>query len=363
MIVEALHPAPASYVPPRARIERFALVACRSPVEIVEDSLARSVELQPLFPDKEGANREELRLLDGRLWSPVGAREGTGPFREATREEFAEWLSGRGAEPFGTHFERQFAGTPLVALGPDPRPNSLVMSRGPQSRGDDIDVSASRKVTLDGRERSRANVARYMAEEVRLLDGRPYMRVAPLLHVEGVMDRLTYTIESRIWPRSPGMRTLPATHETLAACLGIQIRLGKTPPNEANEAIRRRWSDLVPVGSLPDDDVAYVLNNFSGPVARGFDQAIEGMGERTAAPFRAAREALRPVEIAALTGTAHYDPERSVTALRQALELWLARPRASHGQNHLKAFLDEVVVPRMDARAAADLEGIDLPTP
>jgi len=367
MIVDVAHPAPVSFVPPRARRERFVHAAMRSPVELVEDDLARSVEVGPLFPKQVGVMAEPMRLLDGRLWCPVAAHGKSGPFREAALDEFVAWLSGRETGGLTRFFQRQFAGTPLVALDTDARADAIVMAPGVETRGEDLDLSLSRKILSDGRDRARAEVARYVAEEIRVLGGRPYMRSAPVLKVEGSNGPWSYEIRSRAWKDDPDMRTLPALPGTFEAVVRILRGLGGRPSeNTRYESERQRWASLVPAGAIEGDDVRFVLNHFAEPVRKSLDNAIVGAGARPHSRERleAARQDMRGIVIAAMTGTAHHDGTAAVLTMREALAAWKADPGAgSHGQEFLLAFLDKVVIPRIDAQAVADLDEVGLLAP
>ena len=358
MIVEATHPAPVVFVPRRARNPRPAHVGMRSPVDLPEDDLSRSVEVGPTFPDRKGAGAEVLRLLDGRLWCPLGARDGAGEIREATLPEFVEWIGGRGADGLERFFERQFTGTPLVAHGFQDWRRDPVMSRGLATRGSDVDLEGSRDIRLDGRDASRMDLSRYVSEEVRVLDGRPFVRARPLMNVNGVTGGLDIKVQSRHWPFTlGGMRTYPATPETLDSALAVMRRFVPVPPTGRQQDDMATWRTLVPPGALEGDDLRALLNDFSGPVLKAVRLAIDEAPDRhSTRRLRDAAERFDSVEVAAMTGTAHHGGMDAVLAMREAIAAWRAKPRGSHGQEFLAEYLDAVVIPGMEARVAADID-------
>jgi hypothetical protein len=165
------HPAAFRYVPKGGRNARLGLVALTTPVELPEVDPSGFDEIGMLSRGAERGFRRGIiareRLLyarDGSVWVGLQRNDGA-PVDRGDLEGFLSGPNDVVAED-DTDLARHFSRTPALAM-PD----------GFKRRRSDVALDRMRSVEADGAIRARADLLRFIAEDVAIVEGRVRVRL------------------------------------------------------------------------------------------------------------------------------------------------------------------------------------------
>ena len=363
MILNARFPALVRYVPARARKVRAGHVTCFAPVEIPE------VPADAMVPVGTLRARDRDRFLplyahEGRLWGRLDEGTGFTPASgDGTAEGLAAFVEGR-ADPQGAEsLGRLLSGTPLVAAGEGLRSSRFALA--PPSRGEAIELDCARRIEHDGRAAAAAALADWGRANLRLAGGVPYLRREPLAQVACAQE--VAGLDVREDPGHTGFRTFVARPATYDACIGLAIRKGCRIAVRGQDVIEG-WRALVPDEAVEGADVRRTINAFAGSVRVVLDEMLIWLlRPAVIEQVTTLRDRLLDLEMRALTGTAHLSGEaEALRLMADGLDLHLRLKTGAgsgYGEAHQLAFLREILLPALDARAEADAEAIPMTGP
>lgn len=315
MIVAARHPVALVHVPHRGRVERLDMVSCETQVVLREVGHGETEAVHPeagyLLPD-----HPPLRRHGGFLWKRLEHDPGDGT-REALRAgEFAEWLRG---ERDSTHqLLSAFAGTPLVALFPNPVHGAFGRTIRGCRHGEAIDPARSRHVRRDDREKAGPALRDYVAREVLVVSGEVHLRERPPAAYRAGSATSPGLVGLLPRGRLGAYGCVVADREDYDAMLAFaRTRLGwvSHAPNLGP------WQGLDLGERIPGQAQRIVLESFAGPVA-GLceDAARRGEAGVAAEGLMAHTARMRELEIDAMTGLGEgFDPRPALLAMAEAI--------------------------------------------
>ena len=366
LVVKALHVAWVGYVPARGRSVRNDVVRCT--VEASVPEAARSA-FERADPFLDGPLEAATLLGEGGLWRPVfDPAFGTGP---VTPGHLARVLAGDGYGPHSRAGIRLLR-TPLLAA-PDLGRREPFEPARVLTDGAEVNLDAVRAIHEDGRPAAAAAARAFLASEFRIVGDTVLRRVRDLAWIRtGAARRGTGYADAR----DPGPMTVglgpprdpdwydafPARPSTLAAAL--ERIPGERRGQDVPDARIKAWAALGDAVTGARDGAALV----DGYVA-AVDRLLAGMlgttrhGTAARADLDAARAALRPFVVAAVTGTTDAIVPDALLALDGALACLDRNPSPSgyHADRRVLAawvrelYLPAHAVPEADVDALAGL--------
>jgi hypothetical protein len=209
-LVHILHAAPLVHLPPRARDVRTSYAPCTTSVRLPELS-RRETEAGPMVP-VVGTQPLSTLLVGGEIWRPIGCSDAFAPGATGpSAPDFRSWLAGDPAMAVldTGDVARCLEGTPLLARAPAQR-------TPPRPYGPWNEAKVGR-IVHELREEAGTAVERFVAGDLALVDGKPFMRFpGPLAYHDAGMGTTRIV-------RHPGAWT---TNSSVSA--GIPFRIDRT---------------------------------------------------------------------------------------------------------------------------------------
>jgi hypothetical protein len=350
-IVEVVHPAFVDHIPQRGSVARATMMRIATPVQVAthpRDAFERAFEM----PGPVRGVHTRIMAGPGGLWEFVEAL-GENP---VTEDELVLYLTGElGAGPLREMLQSRFDRTPVAAHGDGSGYGKALVTA---FRGVPGDLDRSRRVLHDGRDRARADLAAFFASDVALVGGKLAMRARPLVHVAASEQPSAFMRLGIVMPRLGLIPCTPGTLEQVSRICNRPFRETRAldPDTIAEWATARAGEDAL-------DDVRWALNALAGPVREMLVRCAEagGYALNWQQRIRDMADALRPVEIRALTGRAGEDLAHEVRLLRNGIDRLAVSSAHTIRDEHaplLKRVMDEVVMPRVDALDLDDVEAL-----